>query len=242
MSINPYRNAFYQRQSEWHDITDLHNLRLGHEKRVPYYKWYTKTWLPDDKNTPILDVGCGSGQFVYFLKLQGYNQVTGIDLDVEQVNLAQRLNLECKTRYISEYLQDKKNHFGMISMLDIIEHFTMAELYPIMETVAAALTPGGRVIASVPNAVSPVGLSTRYSDITHECGFSPTSLSQLFFCHHMKIAHLRDPWPAPVSPTRKIYRIVAEIARKFEGFRMKLLGMSPPQHWSPVIWAVAIKK
>ncbi len=242
MSSNPYRDAFYQRQAEWHSTDSLDELKTSHDRRVPYYEWYTKNWLPEDKDAPILDIGCGAGQFVHFLKSQGYTQVTGIDLDANQVALARKLKLDCQVSQINSFLEGKESCFEMVAMLDILEHFTMSELYSILQSVTAALNPCGKVIVSVPNALSPVGLSTRYSDITHECGFSPTSLSQMFFCHHMKVSQIRDPWPAPVSFSRKIYRAITGITRTFESLRLRFLGIAPPQYWSPVIWAIAVKE
>src|SRR5262245_25829214 len=45
--------------------------------------------------------------------------------------------------------------YGLISMADILEHFTREEFDPLLESVAERLVPGGRLIASVPNADSP---------------------------------------------------------------------------------------
>lgn len=239
--MNPYRNAYYNRQAEWHDGRDLDKLREKHEQQSFYYKWYTKDWLPSSKTTSILDIGCGAGQFVYFLKKEGYTQTIGIDLDEERVNLAQSLGLNCVYSSAEEYLTHNTQKHGLITMLNIVEHFTMEELFHLMECVKVSLLPKGRVIVCVPNAVSLTGLSTRYSDITHETCFSPTSLSQLFFCHDMQVVAFRDPWPAPVSPAHKVYRTIALLNRKLEATRLKLMGLAAPKYWSPVIWAVAEK-
>lgn len=239
--MNPYRNAFYSRQMEWHGNHDNQTLLANHELRSHYYQWYTKNWLPKDKSYPVLDIGCGSGQFVYFLKKEGYQDTTGIDIDRKQVKSAQSLGLNCYCAAVEEYLTQQKQPYSLISMLDILEHFTCEELYPIMELVREKLIPGGKVIVSVPNATSPLGLATRYSDITHETSFSPASLSELFFCHEMNVTSFRDPWPAPISLSHKIFRSIAITTRKLEALRLKCLGLSVPQYWSPVIWAVAEK-
>lgn len=240
--MNPYRNAFYGKQLEWHGKSqDTQALLSTHKIRSRYYKWYTQNWLPEDKATPTLDIGCGSGQFIYFLNSEGYKSTTGIDIDEQQVKSAQSLGLNCHYADVEKYLKEQKESYSIISMLDILEHFTCEELYPIMELVREKLVIGGKVIVSVPNATSPIGLSTRYSDITHETSFSPVSLSELFFCHGMKITSFRDPWPAPISIQHKIFRSVAMTTRKLEGLRLRLLGLGVPQYWSPVIWAVAEK-
>ena len=55
--MNPYRSAFYERQAEWHHYEGVDDVRARHEKRIPYYDWYTKGWLPEDKSSPVLDIG-----------------------------------------------------------------------------------------------------------------------------------------------------------------------------------------
>jgi SAM-dependent methyltransferase len=237
---NPYR-IFYEKQGKEYSLENLENVRTKHEVRAKYYKWYTKDWLPSDKDSPILDIGCGSGQFLYFLRQQGYTNAKGIDIATAQLTLAGKMGLDVHCMSAEEYLRNQKSSIALIAMLDVIEHFTAHELYTLMELAHDALIPGGKIIVSVPNAVSPLGLSTRFSDITHETCFSPATLSQMFFCHDMKVIDFRDPWPAPVSTAHKIWRTVAEVSRRIESFRLKMLGLSAPKYWSPVIWAIAEK-
>ena len=79
--MNPYRAAFYQRQAEWHRYEGPDQVRERHELRSRYYEWYTRDWLPEDRDGKILDIGCGSGQFLYFLRKKGYTQAKGVDVD-----------------------------------------------------------------------------------------------------------------------------------------------------------------
>jgi 2-polyprenyl-3-methyl-5-hydroxy-6-metoxy-1,4-benzoquinol methylase len=239
--MNPYREAFYQRQAEWHGYAGADDVRQRHEQRAVYYRWYTKGWLDVPRSTPVLDIACGSGQFLYFLRQEGFTDLVGIDLDRTQVEIGRALDLDCRCASVHDFLAEGNGPFGVIAMLDILEHFTREELFPIMEAVADRLAPGGRLIVSVPNADSPHGLRSTYADITHEIAFTPTSLSELLFCHGLKVVSFRDPWPAPVSPTRACYRMLSNATRKLESFRLRLLGFDAPRYWSSVIWALAEK-
>lgn len=239
--MNPYRNAFYQRQAEWHGYTDLDFAKAKHAERVNYYDRYTRGWLPGSRSTPILDIGCGSGQFLYFLRERGYSRAEGLDLDGAQVDVARSLGLDASCKTVDAFLSEDDRSYGLIAVLDILEHFTREELYPLLEQVSARLAPGGRLIASVPNADSPHASRAIYADITHEIAFTPTSLAELFFCHGMKVVEFRDPWPAPVSGFRKGYRALSLFMRRVEAARLRLLGFDAPKYWSSVIWVVAEK-
>jgi 2-polyprenyl-3-methyl-5-hydroxy-6-metoxy-1,4-benzoquinol methylase len=238
---NPYREAFYSRQAEWHGYQSVESVKSKHENRRKYYKWCTKNWIPESRTTPALDIGCGSGQFLYFLREEGYQDVTGIDVDRDQVEIGRALGLDTRLADAGEFLAASDQSYGLISMLDILEHFRRDELFPLLEAVSAHLAPGGRIIASVPNGESPEAARAIYADITHEIAFTPTSLGELFFCHGLRVKDLRDPWPAPVSPLRRVYRGLTMLTRSVEALRLRSLGLSVPAYWSSVVWVVAEK-
>ena len=240
-TMNPYREAFYSRQAEWHGYTSTEFAEAKHRSRIKYYDWYTKDWLPADRQAAILDIGCGSGQFLYYLRSKGYENAQGIDLDRDQVEVARGLGLQATCEQAIAFMEAREGPLDVVVMLDIIEHFTREELFPLLNAVAAKLAPGGRLIASVPNADSPAASRAIYADITHEIAFTVTSLAELFFCHGLKVVALRDPWPAPVSPLRTAYRAVSRVARGLESVRLRLLGMDSPKIWSSVVWVMVEK-
>ena len=240
--MNPYRDAFYGRQAEWHGYKGVEDVRGRHEERVPYYRWYTNGWLDIPRSTRVLDIGCGSGQFLYFLREQGFTNLVGIDVDRNQVEIGQALGLDCRCVSVLDYLRDEPGEVGLVAMLDILEHFTREELFPMLDAVWGRLAAGGRLLANVPNAESPCGLQSTYADITHEISFTPTSIEELLFCHGLKVTAYRNPWPASVSTVRKCYRMVSTITRKLESRRPTLLGMASPRLWSAVFWIMAEKR
>ncbi len=238
---NPYRDAFYQRQAEWHRYDGPESVLRLHRIRARYYDWYTQGWLPEDRETRILDIGCGSGQFLHFLKERGYTRAEGIDLDRTQVEIAQSLGLQAECVDVDAYMKRPGKDFGLIAMLDIIEHFRRDELFPLMETIVSRLEVGGRLIASVPNAESPVGLPCYFADITHEMAYTAGSLEEMLFCHNLKVAACRDPWPAPIDLPRSLYRKGALAMRTLAGLRYRAMGLEPPRIWSNVFWVMAEK-
>ncbi len=239
--VNPYRQQFYQRQHEWHGYKDLEDMKAKHAIRARYYQWFTKGWLPESRSTPVLDIGCGSGQFLYFMREEGFTDISGIDVDRVQAETAKSLGFNVICGDVIECMKEHDRSYGLVAMLDILEHLTREELFPLLNAVVSRLEPGGKLIASVPNAESPDANRAIYADITHEIAFTPMSLEELFFCHGLKVTAFRDPWPAPISPLHKVYRAVSSGMRKLEGMRLKLLGFEPPSYWSSVVWVMAEK-
>lgn len=238
---NPYRDVFYQHQSTWHKYQNAADVASRHETRRRYYKWYTRGWLPDYKTGEILDIGCGSAQFLYFLKSEGYERLTGLDLDEKQIKIAKELGFNVQRQTALDFLIQSNDGYDMIVMLDILEHFTREELFPILREVYRRLRAGGRFMVSVPNAESPTGPACVYGDITHETSFTSLSLAEMLFCHGFELKEVRDPWPAGIDWKRKIYRAGVLAMRRLAGLKYRLLGLDPPRYWSNVIWALAIK-
>src|SRR4051812_37311495 len=56
------------------------------ESFARHYRRVYAPLLPADKNAKILDIGCGLGHFLYFLKSEGYVNHWGIDLGSEQIH------------------------------------------------------------------------------------------------------------------------------------------------------------
>ena len=134
-----------------------------------------------DKQTPILDLGCGHGAFVHVLRLNGYTSVQGVDVSQEQVNLARDLGIEgiIQGDMLKHLQQAESGSVGVVLLWDILEHLTRAESFVVLDEVFRVLRPSGRCVIHVPNAEGIFGMRMRYGDLTHEQGFTPSSASQL---------------------------------------------------------------
>jgi SAM-dependent methyltransferase len=137
--------------------------------------------LPKDKTARILDIGCGMGHFLSFLKEKGYTNFEGIDIGREQVEFCHRYVTERVTQIesIPGYLNSRKNLFDLVTMNDVIEHIPKSQIAAVLESVYSSLTDKGILIIKTGN-VSPIfGLYMRYIDLTHEVAFTENSLRQI---------------------------------------------------------------
>lgn len=134
--------------------------------------------LPSARNARILDLGCGYGEFLYFLQQQGYTRTSGVDLDPQQIETASRLgvrNLDCADA--SDYLVEGGT-FDLISALDVLEHIRRDRVLDFLVRVRRALVPGGRFICQVPN-LSAFHTPLFFMDFSHETAFTAPSLKQV---------------------------------------------------------------
>lgn len=177
------------------------------------YDGYLKGLLPPEKDAPILDVACGSGQLLYFLKQRGYTNLHGVDLSPEQVELSRQVLANVVEGDAIEYLLAHPSEFQLILSLDIVEHFTKDEILSFLEACFAALRPGGRLILQTTNAESPWGNTFRYGDLTHELSFSPACLMNLLSIMGFSSVRAFEAGPVPHGPVSSIRWLLWQIVR-----------------------------
>ena len=153
----------------------------------------------------ILDLGCGNGEFLYFLRSQGYRNIVGIDLCQGELELARQMGIEnliCADAL--DYLRDKKEQFHFITAFNFFEHLHKDEILRILDCIYGALKPDGIMVAVTPNGFSPFSGATRYWDFSHETGFTPPSWQQLSRLTGFSKVQFEELGPIPHS----IYGII----------------------------------
>lgn len=108
--------------------------------------------LAEKSSGKYIDVGCGQGSFVEFAKQLGWN-ATGIEIDAEAVNIARQSNLDVRLGTY-ELLRDYKDQADYIYCSHVVEH--VHDPQELLSLLVSALRPGGLLVISCPNAVSPV--------------------------------------------------------------------------------------
>ena len=149
---------------------------------APYLIRLIRRHIPPDREIRIIDLGCGSGGCLYFLKRAGYRNVAGVDVSSEQVDQARRLGIvEAQQGELDQFLRTSlPGSVDVILLLDVLEHFQRDELFEILTRVHGVLKPDGRCIVHVPNGEGLYGMRIRYGDLTHEQAFTAKSLHQVF--------------------------------------------------------------
>ena len=149
---------------------------------------YLQQWIGQGKK--VLDLGCRDGMLTAFYA-KG-NQVEGVDIDREALNLVER-KLGIQTHWIdlNEEWPFEECSFDVIVACEIMEHLFFLDDF--LEKVKKTLKPGGIFIGSVPNAFR---MRNRWkflfgneyeNDPTHVRGFSCHALQKKILSYFQQV-------------------------------------------------------
>jgi len=149
--------------------------------RAPHLRALIRRHFPADRMARVLDIGCGHGALLLVARTEGYQRLAGIDASLEQVQLANRLGLDCVKHgdLMSELRAQPAESCEVIVAFDVLEHLEPGEAMSCLGEARRILSPDGRIILHVPNGESPFVGAILYGDFTHERAFTRRSLTQL---------------------------------------------------------------
>lgn len=177
MNQSNYRVRLYKSYATIHTGQNIGDMET-YISSVKVFDRRLSRLLPESRDAKCLDVACGAGSFLHYLKQNGYENITGVDVSPEQVVLAKQVCDDVHEQDIMEFLSSGQQ-YDFISIFSFIEHLTRDEAIMFLDTVNKALRPGGSIIIITPNADSPFASHMRYGDVTHEVIYNKISLSSL---------------------------------------------------------------
>ena len=197
----------------------------GFEKQRKYYKYYYDGLLSEDKNIEILDIGCGTGHFLYFLEKEGYKKYFGIDISKEQIEYCKN-NISKNVEAIDgfDFLKNNNKKFDLIVLNDVLEHIKKERLFEFLDLIRGSLSDGGKLLIKVPNMANPFGLQSRYADITHDIGFTELSLREALMMSIFEDVKVRGASYPVISFQSFIGRIAVKIIQIVLRFLLRIQG------------------
>lgn len=199
-----------------------------------YWAWCKYKYLPllsgAKKDSAILELGCGPGYFLEFLKENGFTNARGIDISEEQIKIARDRGLNAEIADVYTYLGLNKIKYDVAVALDFVEHFTKDELSRIVPQIFGALKPNGILIVQTPNGEGLFPFQIIFGDMTHSTIFTQASLEQLLALSGFISCSFYETGPVPKNiPGRvrlvlwKLLKMIANTIRLIEtGKRQKL--------------------
>ncbi len=141
--------------------------------------------LPPCSDT-VLELGCGSGATLKWLKANGHCKRTyGVELFKEAAALAaDGVDVVINGNIETMELGVAPDFFDLILCLDVLEH--LVDPWRVMQTMVHHLKPGGRIIVSIPNirnwrALFPLLFAGRWDYA--ESGILDRTHLRFFTCH-----------------------------------------------------------
>lgn len=152
--------------------------------RKTIFKSFTRSlgkFLPREKDARILDVACGEGALLYYLRENRYVNLSGFDLSDENVMLCHSLGLDFVEKYNALKLSSfTSQEYQMILAIDIIEHLPKEEVIGFIDAARDRLSSRGKLIVQTPNMGSVFASFYRYNDLSHEFGLTEKTAMDLF--------------------------------------------------------------
>jgi len=197
----------------------------------------------------ILDVGCGTGAFLFEMKNHGWD-VTGLEPDPGARDVALRqYGLQLETP--DKLYQIKPGSFQAITLWHVLEH--VHELHRYIDQLKSLLTDDGKIFIAVPNYTSKdaAAYGTYWAawDVPrHLYHFSPRAMERLMNIHHLKISHYLPMWydSIYISLMSSRYRNGDRgkkgrtdwLSAAWNGFRSNLAALGDNKKCSSVIYVV----
>ncbi len=136
-------------------INSIDETLYGMRKRLKFILSII-TRYPQDIS--ILDVGCGTGEFVTSpIASLGYN-VLGIDADEASIDWAKGKNKYSNCKFELKDVGSVEGNFDVIILSEVLEH--VPEPLSFLKNVTSKLTNNGILIVTVPNGRGPFEIET----------------------------------------------------------------------------------
>lgn len=183
-----------------------HDESFDHEVKMQQILWkMLADEMPTDRGARVLDIGCGFGFALSALRKNGYINTKGLEVSFDQYKVAKEKGLDIiLVDNTIEWLKEKKEHFDVILLLDVLEHLPVDLQPALCKEIRNRLKAGGKLIITTPNASSPIAMRYRYIDYTHFSAFTEKSLSHLLMEAYFD--EIRFIFTPPTRPSLRFWR------------------------------------
>ncbi|MXR19076.1 class I SAM-dependent methyltransferase [Halobacterium bonnevillei] len=146
---------------------DVSRLLQNDEAAKREREWRRTTWYSDYKHIfeqeypnaqRVLDIGCGTGEFLTFMENHGYDTV-GIEPSGRIGKAARTKGLEVYETTAEEFAISNESDFDLITMFNVLEHVPNPS--EVIQACDKLLSKDGMLIVKVPNEFNPFQIAAQ---------------------------------------------------------------------------------
>jgi len=235
-----YISRFYANQSRLRGITSAEDVQAIESLQSVVYDRLLSKYLETYKDKKVVEIACGSGIFMRYLRNRGFVETLGIDIADQNVDICISQGFKVIKADALKWLASQPTEsVDVIVAIDFIEHIDKQAFVDFLDTVHSVLSPNGLFIARGPCGDSPFFGLNFYNDITHETVFTSTALRVTMLLCNMEVIELIDEYPANIITSRWWRVPLSQIARKV---MRKIIYWSTGQfinNLSPDMWIIS---
>ena len=155
------------------------NLTQDYQYAFQDYETNLANHLPRDRDARILDIGCGWGQFLSWLKQKDYRNLEGIDMGSDQIEHCRSIGLNASLAPDTiGYLCERAGTYDLVTLHHVIEHVPPTKGLELLKAMRDSLRPGGAAIIQTPNMSAVSAGFSRYIELTHVTGYTESNLGE----------------------------------------------------------------
>lgn len=206
---------------------------VGWKQRAPVVAHIARRHLPEDRDTRVLDLGCGDGLMLGWLERAGYRRLQGVEISDEQVRAAREIcDVEIHHQDVMTHLREREAASAdAVVAIDLLEHFPREGLLDVLDEIHRVLADGGRLVIQVPNGEGLFGSGVRYGDVTHELAFTDQSTCQVLRAAGFSQVRCEEI----VAPGRGLVKSARRAAWRVATLPFRLLHLVERGRWSVLL-------
>ncbi len=240
--MKPAEEQYYDHQAEQDADLTASALQQSFARASRYYRALLGPHLPSPTASPrILDVACGRGNNLFFLREMGFRDVVGVDTNPKRIALAKELGLDAREADAFGWLAENEDSYDVITALDFLEHLPKEASLEFLTLCGKSLRPGGQLIVRTACADGPFGAASRYNDFTHHQAFTSGLLRELLKMKGFQRVTILGETPQPYNLLNALRRAVFAVAKPVATVALASLGLGTPAVWSRDMWGIGYK-
>ena len=229
---------YYRYQTAARGVSSAEDVARIAADNAYVYDRLVLPWLPPTRNVRIVDLACGHGSFLWWLRQRGFTSARGVDSAPTQIESARTAELDVVEADVMQWLEAvPSGSLDVLVAIDFIEHISKDDFVRFLKGARAALAPGGRLILRYPNGDSPfVGLNL-FNDITHVWTYTTNCLDTLARWHGFTEIAFADEGIATIADRRWLKVPLGRAANFLLRGLIRAASREHVKYLSSCIWA-----